>query len=95
MCDPLTRRVTRGGRPVPLTQREYALLEYLLRHAGRPVSREQIAQDVWESPFDPENNVIEVYVSFLRRKLDSTGGPPLLHTVRRVGYVLEERVKEE
>ncbi len=87
-CDPLTRQATRADRPLSLTQREYALLEYLVRRAGQAVTREQIAQEVWHTPFDPENNTIEVYVSYLRNKLNATGGPPLLHTVRRVGYVL-------
>ncbi|HEX5580651.1 MAG TPA: response regulator transcription factor [Gemmatimonadaceae bacterium] len=89
-CDPLTRKATRGGRPLALTQREYALLEYLLRHAGHPVTREQIARDVWHTSFDPEHTSIEVYVSYLRNKLNAAGGPPLLHTVRKVGYVLKD-----
>lgn len=88
--DPLTRHVSRAGHPVPLTQREYALLEYFLRNAGRIVTREQISQDVWQAPFDPENNIIDVYVSYLRGKLEANGGRPLLHTVRRVGYVLRD-----
>ncbi|HEX6632112.1 MAG TPA: response regulator transcription factor [Gemmatimonadaceae bacterium] len=88
--DPITHQVSRAGRPLPLTQREYALLEYFLRHAGRPVTREQISQDVWRTPFDPENNIIDVYVSYLRGKLEAHGGRPLLHTVRRVGYVLRD-----
>jgi two-component system, OmpR family, response regulator MprA len=90
VLDPVTREVARGGRPVPLTQREYALLEYFLRHPGRPMSREQISQDVWQTAFDPEVNVIDVYVSQLRTKLEAHGGRPLLHTVRRVGYVLRD-----
>lgn len=89
-CDPLTRKATRGGRPLALTQREYALLEYLLRHAGHAVTREQIARDVWHTSFDPEHTSIEVYVSYLRNKLNAAGGPPLLHTVRKVGYVLKD-----
>jgi DNA-binding response OmpR family regulator len=90
VLDPLTREVARAGRPVALTQREYALLEYLLRHPGRPVSREQISLDVWQTAFDPEVNVIDVYVSQLRAKLEAHGARPLLHTVRRVGYVLRD-----
>ena len=90
VLDPITRQVTRAGRPIALTQREYALLEYFARSPGRPISREQISQDVWQAPFDPENNVIDVYVSYLRTKLEADGAPPLLHTVRRVGYVLRE-----
>ena len=90
VLDPLTRQVTRAGRPVALTQREYALLEYFVRSPGRTMSREQISQDVWQTPFDPEVNVIDVYVSQLRSKLEAHGGRPLLHTVRRVGYVLRD-----
>ena len=89
-CDPLTRRVMRGTQPVMLTQREYALLEFFMRNAGRPVSREQIAVEVWCTDFDPENNIIDVYVSYLRSKLEAHGDRPLLHTVRRVGYVLRD-----
>ena len=89
-CDPLTRRVLRGSQPVPLTQREFALLEFLMRNAGRPVTREQIAVEVWRTDFDPENNIIDVYVSYLRSKLEAHGDRPLLHTVRRVGYVLRD-----
>jgi heavy metal response regulator len=84
--DPATREVTRGSRRITLTAREYALLEYLLRSAGRILSRPMIAQHVWGVDFDTETNIIDVYV---RRKIDSEGEPPLLHTVRGVGYVLK------
>ena len=89
-CDPLTRRVMRGTQPVPLTRREYELLEFLMRNAGRPVTREQISVEVWQTDFDPENNIIDVYVSYLRSKLEAHGDHPLLHTVRRVGYMLRD-----
>lgn len=87
-CDPLTRRVSRAGQPLELTRREYLLLEYLMRHPGRPISREEIAREAWQGSFDPEKNSIEVYVSYLRTKLEAAGEAPLLHTVRRVGYML-------
>ncbi len=90
-CDPRAREVRRAGRTLPLTQREFALLEYLMRHAGTPVRREDIARDVWRTEITSENNIIDVYVSYLRQKLTLGGGSQLLHTVRRVGYVLEER----
>ena len=90
VLDPITRQVSRAGRAIALTQREYALLEFFARNAGRPISREQISESVWQTPFDPENNVIDVYISYLRTKLEAHGGPPLLHTVRRVGYVLRD-----
>jgi two-component system response regulator MprA len=88
--DPISREVTRAGRRIALTQKEYALLEYLMRHAGRAVTREQISEQVWKQPFDPSTNIVDVYINYLRRKLDSTGGPQLVPTVRGVGYVLKE-----
>lgn len=88
--DPISREVTRSGRRIALTQKEYALLEYLMRHAGRAVTREQISEQVWKQPFDPSTNIVDVYINYLRRKLESTGGPQLVHTVRGVGYVLKE-----
>ncbi|HEY7139433.1 MAG TPA: response regulator transcription factor [Methylomirabilota bacterium] len=86
--DPATRRVTRGGRTISLTAREYALLEYFLRHAGRVLTRPVLAEHVWGIDFDPESNVIDVYVGYLRRKIDLPGEPRLLHTTRGTGYVL-------
>ena len=90
VLDPVSRQLTRGGRAVPLTGREFALIEFFLRHAGRPVTRDEISEQVWGVPFDPENNVIDVYISYLRTKLDAAGERPLLQTVRRVGYVLRD-----
>ena len=86
--DLVTRDVTRGGRPVSLTQKEYGLLEYLVRHAGTPVTREQISEQVWRQPFDANTNIVDVYINYLRKKLDIDDLPPLVHTVRGVGYVL-------
>jgi two-component system, OmpR family, response regulator MprA len=88
--DTMSRAVTRAGRPLSLTQKEYALLEYLMRHAGLPVTREQIAEHVWKTEFDPSTNIVDVYINYLRKKLD-VDGPPLVHTVRGTGYVLEAR----
>ena len=88
--DTIAREVTHAGRPVPLTQREYALLEYLARNAGRPVTREQISDHVWKAELDPKTNIVDVYVNYLRKKLDAAGAPPLLHTVRGTGYVLKD-----
>jgi len=68
--------------------REYALLEYFLRNAGRVLTRPMIAEHVWGLGFDSESNVIDVYVGYLRRKIDASGEPRLLHTVRGAGYVL-------
>jgi DNA-binding response OmpR family regulator len=84
-----TREVTRAGRSIALTAREYALLEYLMSHAGRVLTRPMIAQHVWGLDFDSGSNTIDVYVGYLRRKIERTGEPRLIHTVRGVGYVLQ------
>jgi DNA-binding response OmpR family regulator len=88
--DLLARRVTRGGEEVALTQREFEVLEYLLRHQGQAVTREMLGRDVWKEPDHALTNVIEVYINLLRRKLDRPGRGPLIHTVRGVGYRLGE-----
>ena len=90
MLDPGTREVTRASRRIELTPREYALLEFLLRNKGRVLGRSLIAQHVWGVDFDTFTNVIDVYVNYLRRKIDADFEPKLLHTVRGVGYVLRE-----
>jgi DNA-binding response OmpR family regulator len=89
IVDPATRRVTRGERRIELTARQYALLEYFLRNVGRVLSRQMIAQHVWGLGFDAESNVIDVYVGYLRRKIDGARDRRLLHTVRGAGYVLQ------
>ena len=86
--DPFSRDVRRGSREISLTQKEYALLEFLARHAGIAVSREQISQQVWKQDFDPSTNIVDVYINYLRKKVDHEGERPLVHTVRGVGYVL-------
>jgi DNA-binding response OmpR family regulator len=88
--DTIAREVTYAERPVPLTQKEYALLEYLARNAGRPVTREQISDHVWKAELDPRTNIVDVYVNYLRKKLDAAEAPPLVHTVRGTGNVLKE-----
>ena len=88
--DPAARVVTRGERRVELTAREYALLELFLRNPGRVLTRAVIAQQAWGVSFDTLTNVIDVYVNYLRRKIDDGSGPNLLHTVRGAGYVLKE-----
>jgi len=91
--DPLTRAVRRGGQPVELTSREFELLEYLLRRHGQIVSREMLAHDVWKesSRGTPLDNVIDVHITRLRRKIDQFG-PRLIHTVRGVGFLAKEDV---
>jgi len=88
--DPVTREVTRAGKRIELTAKEYALLEFFLRRAGQVVSRAVIAHHVWGVDFDTFTNVIDVYVNYLRKKIDADFEPKLLHTVRGVGYVLKE-----
>jgi two-component system OmpR family response regulator len=86
--DLLSRRVTRAGRPIELRPREYSLLEFLMRNAGRVVSKTMILSHVWEYAFDPQTNVVDVLVSRLRDRIDKPFERKLLHTVRGVGYVL-------
>jgi len=88
--DPSTREVRRGARRVELTAREHTLLEYFLRNAGRVLTRPMLAQHVWGLDFDPESNVVDVYVGYLRRRIEGQGERRLLHTVRGVGYVLKD-----
>ncbi|RMF94449.1 MAG: DNA-binding response regulator [Nitrospinota bacterium] len=90
ILDPVSHRVSRAGKPIELTAKEYALLEFLMRHAGEVVTRTQIAEHVWNQDFDSDTNVIDVYISYLRQKIDRDFEPKLLHTVRGVGYVLRE-----
>jgi len=85
-----TRRVTRSGRTIRLQPRELRLLEYLMRHAGRVVTRTMLLENVWDYHFDPQTNVIDVHISRLRRKIDRDFDPPLLHTVRGSGYRMGE-----
>lgn len=88
--DTAGQHVTRAGRAVSLTAKEYALLEFLARHAGAVVSRADICAHVWDDNHDPVSNAIEVYVNRLRRKLDVAGASPLIHTRRGAGYQLAE-----
>jgi len=88
VLDPAARTVHRGERPVDLTRTEYALLELLLRNAGRPLPRDVIMDRVWGWESEPTSNSLEVFVGYLRRKTEAGGEPRLIHTVRGVGYVL-------
>jgi two-component system OmpR family response regulator len=87
--DLLARTVTRAGKDITLQPREFSLLEYLMRNAGRVVTRKMLLENVWEYKFDPQTNVIDVHVSRLRIKIDKDFPKPLLHTVRGSGYRLE------
>jgi two-component system copper resistance phosphate regulon response regulator CusR len=86
--DPGTHKVTRAGREIRLTAREFALLHYLLQNAGQVLSRSKIAQAVWDHDFDTASNVVEVYIRYLRAKVDEPFPTRLIHTVRGVGYVI-------
>ena len=88
VLDLLSRRVTRAGKTIDLRPREFVLLEYLMRNAGRVVSKTMILSHVWEYTFDPQTNIVDVLVSRLREKIDRPFEKKLLHTVRGVGYVL-------
>jgi two-component system copper resistance phosphate regulon response regulator CusR len=90
LLDTGARTVSRAGTDVPLTTKEYALLEYLARNVGRVVGRAEIAEHVWEETFDPFSNLIEVYVNRLRRKIDLGRATPLLQTRRGAGYILAD-----
>jgi two-component system OmpR family response regulator len=89
--DLLSREVTRDGRKIELQAREFALLEYLLRNAGRVVSKTMILEHVWDYNFDPKTNVIDVLVSRLRSKIDRDFDRKLIHTMRGFGYVLKAK----
>ncbi len=84
--DLLSRRTWRGDKQVDLSAREFALLEYFMRHPGQALSRQQILSAIWDYAFDPGSNVVDVYVRYLRRKIDRRGEPSLIETVRGVGY---------
>lgn len=92
VIDTAGQAVSRGGKFVSLTAKEYALVEFLARNAGRVVGRAEIAEHVWDEEFDPFSNLIEVYVNRVRRKIDTKGFKPLLHTRRGAGYVLSSDV---
>jgi len=85
-----TYEATRGGKTIDLTQKEFALLVYLLRNKGKVVSRMEIAENVWDINFDTGTNIIDVYVNFLRKKMDKDFSQKLIHTQTGVGYILKE-----
>jgi two-component system copper resistance phosphate regulon response regulator CusR len=85
-----TREVTRGGHRIDLTPKEYAVLEYLMRHPGRVMSRTLLTEYAWDYHFDPGTNIVDVVINRLRKKVDSGHGQKLIHTVRGVGYVVKQ-----
>ena len=88
--DRMTRRVTRDGKKIELTAREFQLLEFMMRHSGQVVTRTMLLEGVWDYHFDPQTNVIDVHISRLRQAIDKDFDKPLLHTVRGAGYSLRE-----
>jgi len=85
---PVTHKVTRMGKEVDLTSKEYALLEYFMRNPDKVLTRTMISEHVWDYHFDSLTNVVDVYVNYLRRKIDKDFEPKLIHTIRGVGYIL-------
>ncbi len=88
--DPVSHKVTRDGREITLTAKEYALLEYLMRNAPAVVTRTMIAEHVWDINFDTDTNIIDVYINYLRRKVDDGFGTNLINTIRGRGYTIKE-----
>lgn len=89
VIDPASRTVTRAGRLVSLTTREFAVLEFLVRRAGEVVSRTQLLEHVWDQNYDGSGNVVDVYIGYLRRKVEEPFGRALIRTVRGAGYVVD------
>ena len=92
MLDAESHQVFRAGQEIKLTAREFALLEYLLRNKGRVLSRQKIEDHVWNFDYDGGTNVVDVYITYLRKKIDDGYGTKLIHTVRGVGYLLKETI---
>lgn len=91
MLDTQTHKVKRGDIEINLTPKEYSILEYLLRNKNHVVSRMKLTEHVYEYQFDPDTNVIDVYINKLRNKIDKYSDQPLLHTIRGIGYMIKER----
>ena len=88
--DPASRQVFRDGNRIELTSKEFAILEYFMRNAGRVLTRSMIIHHAWDYDYDAETNVVDVYINYLRKKIDAPYHPKLLHTIRGTGYVLRE-----
>ena len=84
------RRVERNGRRIDLTPREFGILEFMMRNPGKPVSRATLSEEVWNAPHDPSTNIVDVYMKYVRDKVDLPGERKLTHTIRGVGYELRE-----
>jgi DNA-binding response OmpR family regulator len=97
LLDPLSREVWRGGDAIALSPREFALLEYLMRNPGRTLTRAAIVAQVWKhAPDGPEaTNIVDVYMAYLRKKLEANDRPPMIHTIRGVGYTFEPAADDD
>ncbi len=93
--DTRSHRVSIEGKPLTLTTKEYGVLEFLARNAGRIVTREEISEHVWNQDFDPFSNLIEVYINRLRRQIEKVSGPKLINTVRGAGYIMDAQGEQE
>ena len=91
--DPITHKVWRSGKEIDLTVKEYSMLSYLTKNAGRPISRKEIADNCWSGQMEPYTNVIDVYINYLRKKIDGPypSSAKLIHTLRNQGYMLEKK----
>ena len=87
VLEPESRRVSKAGKPLSLTAREFDLLAYLMANAERVVSRQRLLNSVWEYGYDPGTKIVDVYVRYLRKKIDDEGAPSLIQTVRGIGYM--------
>jgi two-component system OmpR family response regulator len=94
ILDPATRRVARDGQPIDLTAREFALLEYFMRHRGEVLSRTRLIEHVWDFAFEGDSNVVDVYIRYLREKVDRPFGRDSIETVRGAGYRLREEPRD-
>jgi len=95
VLDTVTHFAFRDGREIELTTKEYALLEYLMRHKNRILSRSMIIQHVWKHNFDPESNIIDVYIKRLRNKIEKEGTPRIIQSIRGVGYRVREHTQRD
>ena len=91
VLNPLKRKVTRAGKPIELSNKEFLLLEYLLRNKDQIVTRQDIVKNVWDASFNNFTNVVDVYINYLRNKVDRDFETRLIHTIRGVGYMLREK----
>ena len=91
VMEPSTHKVTRNKKKIELTSKEYSLLEFLLRNKGRVITRTSIIEHVWDMHFDSDTNIVDVFISYLRKKIESGSQKQLIHSIRGVGYILEER----